>query len=446
MKIKDDTIPRHAAVIKKHHRVRTVLVACLVVILFIGAAVTGSAAFIAYRMQGKIQSNALEVAPQHTNKAGGKKEIKPVDVNAGTAIDMLVIGQDTRDGDGKNAQIGGSDPADKDNHQSDTNMIAHVSADRSHVDIVSLPRDSIIDQPACNTGSDIIPARNAVMLNSIFPYVYDKTDDDGIAASCLVNTVNSLTGLDIQQFVLVDFAGLSDMIDAIGGVDVCIPQNLQDDTTGLDLKRGLQHLDGITATQYARVRHGTNTDGSDIMRTVRQQHLIKSLFNQMKSSSTLSNPAKLYNLANAALDHIRISSGLASVGTLAGLVYSLRGIHMDAVKSMTVPTEPYVYDANRVQWNQDSAEVIWDNLKYDKPITTPAGNDSSSQPDTSQPPANNADIDSNTGLIQEEDGRLIDPATGGLVDKDSGTITDAGTGSIIGFADEYVEYTYCKAR
>lgn len=449
---------------------------------------SSGAVIIAHNMQKTIQTNKLTYIPQQSvSMNDDTASMQPIDINAGTAINIMVIGQDTRSG-AENAAIGGNDPNAANNHQSDTNMIVHISADRNHVDIISLPRDSIINAPACNTGSDIIPARNNVMLNSVFPTAYNATHDDGIAASCLVNTVNTLTGLDMQQFILVDFSGLSDMINSIDGVDVCIPQDLHDDNTGLDLKRGLQHLDGVQATQYARIRHGLNTDGSDIMRTVRQQHLVKALMHKLKDDSILSNPTKLYNLANAALSHVKMSSGLADVGVITGLAYSLRGMDMStSVNAITVPTEPYIADPNRVQWS-DSASKIWDALQTDKPAsqaistddnsastsTTPTTNNSSSS-DTNDSLGNtnnnantnasidntasndsssasagtagsNDDIDANTGLKTESDGRLIDPATGGIVNPENGNITDANTGSIIGFADKYVEYTYCKAK
>ena len=453
---------------------------------------SSGAVIIAHNMQKTIQTNKLTYIPQQSvSMNDDTAAMQPIDINAGTAINIMVIGQDTRSG-AENAAIGGNDPDAANNHQSDTNMIVHISADRNHVDIISLPRDSIINAPAYNTGSDIIPARNNVMLNSVFPNAYNATHDDGIAASCLVNTVNTLTGLDMQQFILVDFSGLSDMINSIDGVDVCIPQDLHDDNTGLDLKRGLQHLDGVQATQYARIRHGLNTDGSDIMRTVRQQHLVKAMMHKLKDDSILSNPTKLYNLANAALSHVKMSSGLADVGVITGLAYSLRGMDMStSVNAITVPTEPYTADPNRVQWS-DNASKIWDALQTDKPVsqaistddnsasTSTTNNGSSSDAndslgntgnnadnantnadidnnnanttsnDSSSAGVNTAgsndDIDANTGLKTEPDGRLIDPATGGIVNPENGNITDANTGSIIGFADKYVEYTYCKAK
>lgn len=480
--------PLHATDWSNDHRLRSTIVSILMALLTILTILSSGAVIIAHNMQKTIQTNKLTYIPQQSvSMNGDTSAMQPIDINAGTAINIMVIGQDTRSG-AENAAIGGNDPNAANNHQSDTNMIVHISADRNHVDIISLPRDSIINAPACNTGSDIIPARNNVMLNSVFPTAYNATHDDGIAASCLVNTVNTLTGLDMQQFILVDFSGLSDMINSIDGVDVCIPQDLHDDNTGLDLKRGLQHLDGVQATQYARIRHGLNTDGSDIMRTVRQQHLVKALMHKLKDDSILSNPTKLYNLANAALSHVKMSSGLADVGVITGLAYSLRGMDMStSVNAITVPTEPYIADPNRVQWS-DNASKIWDALQTDKPAsqaistddnsastsTTPttnnssssdtndslgnannnantdAGTDNTASNDSSSASANTAGsndgIDVNTGLKTESDGRLIDPATGGIVNPENGNITDASTGSIIGFADKYVEYTYCKAK
>lgn len=480
--------PLHATDWSNDHRLRSTIVSILMALLTILTILSSGAVIIAHNMQKTIQTNKLTYIPQQSvSMNDDTSAMQPIDINAGTAINIMVIGQDTRSG-AENAAIGGNDPNAANNHQSDTNMIVHISADRNHVDIISLPRDSIINAPACNTGSDIIPARNNVMLNSVFPTAYNATHDDGIAASCLVNTVNTLTGLDMQQFILVDFSGLSDMINSIDGVDVCIPQDLHDDNTGLDLKRGLQHLDGVQATQYARIRHGLNTDGSDIMRTVRQQHLVKALMHKLKDDSILSNPTKLYNLANAALSHVKMSSGLADVGVITGLAYSLRGMDMStSVNAITVPTEPYIADPNRVQWS-DNASKIWDALQTDKPVSqaistddnsastpttnsgsssdandslsntgnnadnanTNAGIDNTASNDSSNAGADTAgsndDIDANTGLKTESDGRLIDPATGGIVNPENGNITDANTGSIIGFADKYVEYTYCKAK
>lgn len=440
------------------HRLRTAIAMVLTFMLTLVLILGGSGAYVYFSLSNKMEGNSLKV----TSNSGVKTTI--VDPNDGKPLDILIIGQDTRSGAG-NAAIGGNDPADADNHQSDTMMVAHISADRKFVDVVSMPRDSIVDVPSCSTDDYSIPARYEVMLNSVFPTAYAASNDEGVASSCLMKTVNSLTGLDIQQFVLVDFAGMSKMIDAIGGVDVCISQDLKDTYTNLDMKRGLQHLDGVTGTQYARVRHGDGTDGSDIMRTVRQQHLIKALFNKMKSNDVLTNPSRLYSLANAALDSVKMSDGLAGMTTLAGLAYSLRKINTDSIYTMTVPTVPYVKDPNRVQW-PDTADSLWQRVLSDKPLDPSKLTDGQSatsdgnNADNSTGPQSTTDangsgangqtpapaVDPNTGLSTDVNGNLIDPTTGGIVNNDNGTITDPNNGSIIGFAEQYVNYTFCQAK
>lgn len=464
--------PRHLSIeYKISHGVRYAISVILVFILSSSMMIMSPLVYAYYNLNGKMQSNSLKSAVSNGGYSGAKTTV--IDPNDGRPLDVLVIGQDTRSGAG-NAAIGGNDPADAENHQSDTMMIAHVSADRKFVDVVSLPRDSIVDVPSCSDDKYTIPARDAVMLNSVFPTAYGISKDDGIAANCLLKTVNSLTGMEISQFVLVDFAGMVKMIDAIGGVDVCIPQDLKDSYTNLTVKRGLQHLDGTTATQYARVRHGSGTDGSDIMRTVRQQHLVKALFNRLKSDAVLSNPSRLFNLATVTLDSVKMSDGLASMTTLAGLAYSMRDMDMSNIHTMTVPTVPYVLDRNRVQWTE-GAEVLFSQLKADEVIDSNAvlSTSSDSKDGSSQNPSSNAatttkpsaddntsaiktptsadttgasTIDPNTGLRTSSDGKLIDPSTGGIVDRDSGTITNPYNGSIIGFADKYVSYTYCRVK
>ena len=108
-----------------------------------------------------------------------------------------------------------------------------------------------MDVPQCETSKGTIPAQYNVMFNSIFAGAYKTGGDLSSAASCTLNAVNSLTGLNIQNFIVVDFAGLVKMIDSVGGVDLCIPQNVNDPYTGLNLDKGMHHLDGVAATQYA---------------------------------------------------------------------------------------------------------------------------------------------------------------------------------------------------
>lgn len=376
------------------------------------------------------------------------------DTYDGKPLTMLIIGQDTREGE-DNASIGGNDPNDTNNHQSDTMMILNVNTARDHIDLVSLPRDSMIDQPECRfDGTDAyVPARRQVMLNSVLPTAYSASNHDmGFAVGCLVTTVNSLTGLDITDFVLLDFAGMSNLIDSIGGVDVCLPSDMQDQYTNLNLKQGLNHLDGLQATQYARMRHGTGTDGSDLSRTTRQQYIVKRAIEQVQQNNLLTNPSRMYSLATDALNMTSLSEGLASINTLAGLAWSLRGIDTSSITSMTVPTVPYPADPNRVQWAPE-AEQLWETIRNEdapEPVTTDdtvnnadtGNNADNANTDTTVDNANNADP--HTGLVTRDDGSLFNPETGRTVDPDTGEEYDPTTGGAVSLNQRYIDWTYCR--
>ena len=177
------------------------------------------------------------------------------------------------------------------------------------------------------------------MFNSIFAGAYKTGGDLSPAASCTLNAVNSLTGLNIQNFIVVDFAGLVKMIDSVGGVDLCIPQNVNDPYTGLNLDKGMHHLDGVAATQYARIRHGIG-DGSDTSRTTRQQYLIKQLMSEALSKNLFTDTAQLYQLAKSALKSLNISQGMADTAALAGLAMSLKEFHHDQPADPDRPRGP----------------------------------------------------------------------------------------------------------
>lgn len=453
-----DRHPLHAIGYRVSHRIRTAIALVVIALLAFG---TTTAASVYANVGFLVEKSQVKSLKQHY-----LKEESIIDPNAGKTITMLVMGQDTREGE-MNAKLGAG--VTDVNHQSDTTMVVQISADRSYINIVSIPRDSIVNAPSCNTTNGTMSAQYGVMFNSIFANAYAYGGDVASAASCTVNTVNSLTGLDISQFIVVDFAGLSSMIDALGGVDICIPEDIKDVNTGLDLARGLAHLDGVTATQYARVRHGQGTgDGSDIMRTTRQQYLIKALIKEATSKNLFTQTNQLYQLATTAIQSLKISDGLADVNTLAGLAAAMSSFDPSRIYAQTVPVADYVYNTNHVVWT-DAADTLWEKIRNGQPLTiddtanpddtsgdaadaAPEANDGATQnpaqedgtganTDGTQQPTET--LDPNTGLLVRTDGTLIDPDTGGYVDPESGVIHDINTGQSIGMADQYVEYTFC---
>lgn len=398
-------------------------------------------------------NSAITNATVPTLNSHGKVVKATVDPNKGKALDILVIGQDARAG--KNGSlIGDTNAADATNHQADTTMVVHIAANRKFIDIVSIPRDSLVSIPSCTTTKGTIPAQNTIMFNSIFAGAYAKAGDISSAASCTMAAVNYLTGLNIQQFVVVDFSGLSTMITALGGVDVCVTQDFSDSYTNLKLKKGLHHLGGLQATQYARVRHGLG-DGTDVMRTVRQQYLIKMLLREARNKNLFTQTNELYQMAKAAISSLSLSTGLASTNVLVGLASSLASLNGSSIYSQTVPVQTSTYNSNRVQW-APAAGAVWKKVAADQPLTNSSATSkkaASSSPSTSSSPGSTSSassparkVDPNTGLITNADGSLTDPETGGRVDKKSGAIIDPSTGWYIGLAEKYVNYTFCRIK
>ena len=445
--------PQHSLGYRTNHRVRSAV--CMVLAFILCLAASTIAAFW-IDLNGR-----LTVVPQVASKNQHKA---PEDIYKGKTLNILLLGQDSRDGEG-NAAIGGDNVGDlADNHQSDTALVVQISADRTYANVVSIPRDSIVNAPSCTTSKgNTIPARYKVMFNSIFAEGYSQGGDVESAAGCTLTAVQSLTGLDIDQFVVADFNGFKSIIDALGGVDVCIPVRTYDETTGLDLQRGLRHMDGTEATEYARMRHGTGSDGSDIMRTTRQQYLIKTLASEARKVDIFSDLPKAYRLVTTSLSALQISSGLGDFQTLLGLGDSLKDLHPSNIYARTLPVEPWSLDKNRVVWS-DEADTVWETLREGKPLNGSTDSDLQSQQtadqdqpsqqspqsapedstqDTSQNVTATPAPDPHTGLITMPDKTLIDPDTGGIVDPKDGSIKDKVTGQYIGIADRYLFATVC---
>ncbi|MFR0558270.1 LCP family protein [Pseudoscardovia radai] len=362
--------PKHAKHYRITHGTRT-FVACLVIgiLLFI--------ATFAGALYTQVTSNIGEAAVDFIKlDAQGNAVVDdsgPLDPYDGQAINILVMGQDTRDGEA-NAALGGGNVENE--HQADTTMVVQIAADRSYINIVSIPRDSLVDRPKCTmSNGSVLDAADGVMFNSVFAAAYQQGGDLASAASCTVHTVNTLTGMDISEFVVVDFAGMSQMIDAIGGVDICLPTDVNDAYSGLDLDAGVQHLSGTQATQYARTRHGLG-DGSDIMRTTRQQYLVKRLIKTALQKNMLTQSNQLYQFALTALDSLSMSSGLANASTLVGLAMTFSNFSIDHMYTMTIPVITSPDDPNRVVW-ADSADAIWEKMRTSQPLQD-SGDSSSS--------------------------------------------------------------------
>lgn len=285
----------------------------------------------------------------------------PNDPSAGVAVNILLIGSDDRSG--QNGAIGG----EVGGMRSDTTIVMHMSADRSRVELVSIPRDTMVAIPACTVtgGKKTAPASSA-MFNSAFSRGADAGKDLVSAAACTMTTVESLTNVRLNGFVAVDFAGFQTMINAIGGVPMCIPTPMHDAESGLNLAAGAQILDGQQALSLARARYSLS-DGSDTYRMGRQQALLAATARSVLEKNVLTNAPQLLRFVDAATKSVTMSQDLSP----EGLAFSLRNIKPKNVTFMTAPSGPMPSNPGRVVLAA-AAATVWANMAADRPLDSTA--------------------------------------------------------------------------
>ncbi|GGJ36339.1 LCP family protein [Streptomyces brasiliensis] len=296
--------------------------------------------------------------------------IKSIDINQALGADrptkadngsenILVLGSDTRAG--ANKSLGGG--ADDGSARSDTAMIVHVYKGHERASVVSVPRDTLIDRPSCTDAKGTTyPAATGVMFNSAY--------STG-GAACAVKTVESITGMRMDHYLEVDFTGFQKLIDDLGGVPVTTTKNIDDPQSHLSLEAGTHTLNGRQALGLVRTRHGVG-DGSDLGRIQLQQAFVKALLDQVKHVGVLSNPKKLYDLADAATKAVTTDSDLGSVNALADFANGLKGVSSSHMKMVTMPVRYDPANPNRVLLSESKADLIWKALKNDRPIPAAA--------------------------------------------------------------------------
>lgn len=291
--------------------------------------------------------------------------VLPKDPNAGTPLNIVIMGSDSRDGDNGGLAGGGEMGA-----RSDTTVIMHISGDRSRIEMVSIPRDSTVDIPSCTTGDGTTtPELYGTKFNAAFSQGVQYGGDVASGALCTVKAIEELTGVFMNGFIVVDFAGFSSMVDAVGGVEVCVEEPIySEDANHLSLEAGTHTLKGVKALDYARARKGPGLgDGTDLGRIGRQQEVMASLARKVLSQDVLTNPAKTLKFLDAVTGSLTMNQELASIDGLAGLAYSMRNVRPDTITFMTVPNEYDPVKTANVLWT-DEAVQLWDNLKHDKPV------------------------------------------------------------------------------
>jgi len=251
----------------------------------------------------------------------------------------------------------------------DVNILLHVSADRTNAVAVSIPRDMVVPIPSCprEDGKGNNSSMAGRPINESLYY-------GGLP--CVVLTVEALTGLDIQFAGEISFNGVIQMSDAIGGVDVCATEPINDRFTGLNIPAGISKLSGVQALAFLRTRHGVG-DGSDLTRISSQQVYLSSLVRTLKSSDTLGNPLRVYALAQAATSNMTLSSGFSSLDTLASVALALKDIPTNRVIFVQYPGvtgQPGLY-LGKVMPVKGKADQIFAKIKADQPFALEAAGD-----------------------------------------------------------------------
>ena len=337
--------PQHADRRHRHRALKIVAISVVAVLV-----VVATAGFFAYRHLNK---NITSIAMPN-NGLGSDRPSEISKPNAPTKpLNILLLGSDTRKG--QTGHIGGDTPG-----LSDTTILLHVSADRKLAYGVSLPRDAMVQRPTCRRkdGHGTDPG-GLSMFNAAYAVG---------GPLCTVKTVEGLTNIRINHFVVIDFNGFRKMVDALGGVEVCVPREVNDTTGHIFLPAGTYNAKGQRALDYVRVRHDIGTaENGDIGRMKRQQTFLASMANKAVSAGTLVNPVRLYRFLDAATKSLTTDSDLASIGRLSGLAKSLKGIGLSHIQFLTVPFQEYPPDPNRLEWAPQAKE-LWTSIRNDKPV------------------------------------------------------------------------------
>ncbi|MFF8592743.1 LCP family protein [Streptomyces sp. NPDC015220] len=280
------------------------------------------------------------------------------------AFNILIIGTDKRTGAGNEGY------GDKGSvGHADTNVLLHVSKDRTNATALSIPRDLIVNVPDCPTkqsdGTEkVIPGTDKVRFNT-------SLGQDGRDPGCTMRTVKEVTGIEPDHFMMADFNAVKTLTTAVDGVDVCLKHAVKDKDSHLDLPAGPSKIEGEQALAFVRTRHSWGNQG-DLDRIKVQQQFLSSLMRKMASGDTLTNPAKLYGLADAATKALTVDQGIDKVGTLKDMALELKKVPTKNISFMTVPVLDNPADGvvhKTVIVDQSKAPPVFDAIRDDVSFT-----------------------------------------------------------------------------
>ncbi len=314
---------------------------------------TAGAGYLYYRhLNGNIDKG---------ERSSGDSKAHKTEPNAAgqTPLNILLLGSDSRASDANVALGGGKNHRDNP-PLADVQMLIHLAADRKSAAVVSIPRDTRVDIPACkdpDTGKEF-PATNAIINTSLARG----------GAGCTLATWENLTGVYIDHWMTIDFAGVVSMADAVGGVEVCVNQNVWDRPlpgvpggSGLKMTKGPHKVKGEEALQWLRTRHAW---GSDPLRARAQHMYMNSMIRTLKSQNVFTDAGRLMDLAEAATKSLTVSEEIGTVKKLYDLGMQLKTVPTDRITMTTIPTVEDPEDKNHLLPAAD-ANKMWAMLRDD---------------------------------------------------------------------------------
>ncbi|SCF87241.1 LCP family protein [Streptomyces sp. Ncost-T10-10d] len=278
-------------------------------------------------------------------------------------VNILIIGTDKRTGKGNEGY------GDKGSvGHADTNILFHVSKDRTNATALSIPRDLITDIPDCKVkqpdGSEkVVPGTPNVRFNQ-------SLGQEGRNPGCTMETVKQITGLKVDHFMMVDFNAVKELSTAVGGVEICLAKPVKDPDSHLDLPEGKHRIQGEDALAFVRTRHSFGNHG-DLDRIRVQQQFIASMIRQMQSSDTLTSPTKLYKLADSATRALTVDTGIGTGKKLASLAQELSKVNTRNITFVTVPVldNPAEKVKATVVLNPAKADPLFAMMREDTSLT-----------------------------------------------------------------------------
>lgn len=331
-----------------------------------------------------------------SSKNNSLNKVAALDLNSRDIVDpnaqfgdenFLIVGTDSRFGENGGMGAGGTEDAG--GARSDTIMLVNIPADRRRVVAVSFPRDLSITPMKCEPWNAETATYGPLYDEETETYgpdeVYTETKLNSAFAfggpKCLVKVIQKLSGLSINRFMAVDFAGFSKMVDALGGIEVCSTTPLEDYELGTVLANaGRQTIDGHTALNYVRARQVTTEYNGDYGRIKRQQLFLSSLLRTLISRDTFFSLNKLNNVVNmfisdSFVDNIRTRD-------LVDLGQSVQGVNAGRITFVTVPTVGYADEYGNEVPRTDDMRSLFDAIINDDPLPGEKNPDNTPVPGT----------------------------------------------------------------